>query len=263
MTCVVRHHRQRQPSGAARVERLQADDAAGARLVVDDDRTPERLRQRRLRRARDRVDARAGGIGRMNLTVLSPTWAEAAPAAAASAMPSIRRGGQSVEQLMLVSCCVSQATAACLLQLCRSRRRRSRGRPAARRCARPACGGSRRTPSRSPASVIGNSAVLTVSPACAPPGTVGQVHVGQAAGGEQVRVVVQILGPADRRERQAHRFEARRQLGRRCAALQALGSAAAAAWRAARHARCSPPAPGRPSGRRSRARRRTSATAHR
>ena len=62
------------PSGAARVERLDADDAAGARLVLDHDRLPERFGERRLRGARDRVDAGAGGIraGRCGRPSLRP-----------------------------------------------------------------------------------------------------------------------------------------------------------------------------------------------
>ena len=45
---------------------------------------------------------------------------------------------------------------------------------------------------------------------------VGQHDVGEAAGGQQVRVVVQVLGPADGRERQAGVLEQRRQLVGRC-----------------------------------------------
>jgi hypothetical protein len=44
-------------------------------------------------------------------------------------------------------------------------------------------------------------------------GTVGQSHIGQAARGRQVRVVEQLLGPADRREGQAVALEDGGKLG--------------------------------------------------
>ncbi len=60
---VVRHHAEREAVGRRARQRLQADDAAGTRLVVDDHRGAQRLGQRRLRGARDRIDPRAGGVG--------------------------------------------------------------------------------------------------------------------------------------------------------------------------------------------------------
>ena len=55
------------PSGADLTSADVPDDAAGAGLVLDDDRRTERLRERRLRGARDRVDAGRRGDGQDEL----------------------------------------------------------------------------------------------------------------------------------------------------------------------------------------------------
>ena len=55
------------PSGADLTQRRRADDPAGARLVLDDDRGAERLRERGRGGARDRVDAGAGRDGQDEL----------------------------------------------------------------------------------------------------------------------------------------------------------------------------------------------------
>ena len=61
---VVRDHAQRQAVGGRPRQGLQAHDAAGTRLVVDDHRVPQGLGQRVLNgRPRDGVNARAGGVG--------------------------------------------------------------------------------------------------------------------------------------------------------------------------------------------------------
>ena len=60
---VVRHHAERHAVGRGACERLQADDAAGAGLVLYHHRHAERLGERRLRGAGDGVDAGAGRVG--------------------------------------------------------------------------------------------------------------------------------------------------------------------------------------------------------
>ena len=60
---------------------------------------------------------------------------------------------------------------------------------------------------------------------------VGQLDVGEAAGGDQVRVVVQVLGLPDRRERQAGALEDRATARRRCGARAARRSVASSAGR--------------------------------
>jgi hypothetical protein len=73
---VVRHHRQRAAVRRGARQRLQADDAAGARLVVDHHRGVERLAQRRLAARVMASTPEPVALGRMNLTV--PDWARAA-----------------------------------------------------------------------------------------------------------------------------------------------------------------------------------------
>ena len=90
---VVRHHAEREAVGRRTRQRLQADDAAGAGLVVDDDRVAQRLGQRRLRGARDRVDARAGGVGQDEADALvAPARRRAAPRRPARPASSVRGG---------------------------------------------------------------------------------------------------------------------------------------------------------------------------
>ncbi len=126
-----------------------------------------------------------------------------------------------------------QATARLLAQPGDVGRGRSRCRPAARRCAAAKRGGSSRTGRRSPCRVSGNSVVFTVCPAFV---AVGQDDVGQAAGGQQMRIVEQVLGPADRRERQAgaSRKSADSSAARAIGQALARGRAAAPARRCTR-----------------------------
>jgi hypothetical protein len=59
---VVGDDAEREAVGRGAGQRLQAEDPARARLVVDDDRMAQRLGERLLRGRRDRVDARAGRV---------------------------------------------------------------------------------------------------------------------------------------------------------------------------------------------------------
>ena len=123
----------------------------------------------------------------------------------------------------------------------------------------PRRGGSSRTPQPGPVERDRKERRLHGLPGLV---AVGQHDVGEAAGGLQMRIVVEVFGLADRRERQAGALEDRRQLGRRCDRRAARAASRAAPGARAR-GRCSWPAAGRPSGRQSRARRRRSRTARR
>ena len=230
---VVRHHAEREAIGRRARQRLQADDAAGAGLVVDDHRVAQRLGQRRLRGARDRVDARAGGVGQdeaQRLVALGEGGrARARPRPRASRS---RREGvfdrHVVSRFLEMHRCSGHRLGfdqRIDLALGDSRCRR-----APRACVRRASVDSAARRGRWPSSVIGNSVVFTGCPARSPS---VQPDIGQAAGGREMRVVEQLLGFRDRRERQARGLEAARQLGgAECASSRSPRSASSVRPRA-------------------------------
>ena len=216
----------------------------------------------------------AVATGRMNLTARSPICACDAPARRARR----RRAASARCASMPARCgvpreCVGHRVSPCGASRVvrtsgdrlpartarRSRPARSRAPPSSSRVCSPIVGGSRRTPSRWPSQRDRKQRRLHRLPGLV---AVGQAHVGEAAGRREVRVVVQVLGPADRRERQADALRTARRARRRC--VRPAARAASRAARAGPRTRWLLVASaGRPSGRRSRARRRTSPTAHR
>src|SRR5207253_2723352 len=167
---VVGHDGQRAAVGGRACERLQADDTAGAGLVVDHHRCAEGLRQRGLRSARDGVDAGACRIGQ-------DEFHDVGVGECGGRAEDGKRGKRKVAAfhgmgvfLVIEMLGKRQPTT----PLARSWSMRSSLMPSAvsnSRLCSPASGGSSRTPRRAPAMVKGSSVVLTVSPAFGPSGT--------------------------------------------------------------------------------------------
>ena len=167
----------------------------------------------------------AVATGRMNLTARSPICACSRRRATGSrrrrARCAMRRAAvRALRALHAIHghrclrwsvACASAVSgdAACAISASICRCAVADARPAARACARPSSADRRRTPSRWPSSVIGNSVVFTVCPGLV---AVGQADVGEAAGRVEVRIVVEVLGLADRRERQPDLLEQRGEL---------------------------------------------------